>query len=401
MNDTARTPTRVLDFKEFEKAFNAERRSNAQERQFVEGTLSPTMIERALRQKTGVEVPGEKGGKGFYTVAELQAFRRMIQRVQGATGGRGSRGIPVKQLFSLADDKDVQRANQQISYARLYQVRGGLLKFAVKASGESNFDGHYQVRVRLEEWDSGLVSGKRWENAARQAAQGRISIDCQCGRHQYWYRYLAGVGGFAVEPPSEKDFPKIRNPSLDGAACKHVIKAVQTLQSPTVQRVLAQEMERQADAVGYNKTASKYLSQADHDTLKRARVRQTDKAGAAKAYKDYLESVKGLKKSVKKEQKKMETEAENKVLRAKNRLIAQRLKQQEQETQRIAQEAMVARLSAALSKAKMDTIMKAATSGSDPMQAASRATQGFVATYAAESGMAEADVQKIIQENNL
>ena len=398
---TAKLPTRVLDFKEFEKAFNARRRENTQERQFAEATLSPAMIERAIRKRTGVELPDEKQGKGYYTLQELEAFRRMIQRVQKDTGGRGTRGVLVKQLLAMSTKTDIDRANEQIRYSRLYQVRGGTLKFAVPASGESGFDGHYQVRVRLEDWDAALVSGKAWPNAAKQAATGRISIDCQCGRHQYWYRYLAGVGGFAVEPPSEKDFPKIRNPSLEGAACKHVIKTVQTLQSPTVQRVLAEELQRQADAVGYGKVTSKYLTQADHDKLKRARVRATDQQNAVKAYKDYLNSVKGLKHAVKKERKKVDAEAEAKILRAKNKLANQRLKQQEEANKRLQAEAMVAKIAAELNKAKMDAVMKAAMSGGDPMQAATRATGDFVTRYASDNGMAPGDVQKIIEDNKL
>lgn len=401
MAEQAQLPTRVMDFREFEKAFNATRKANTQERQFAEGTLSPAMIERALRKGTGLQVPGEKSGKGFYSNDELRAFRKMIQRVQNETGGKGSRGALAKQIIAMSTANDVQRANQQIKYARMYQIRGGMLKFAVPASGESGFDGHYQVRLRLEGWDAALVSGKVWKNAAKDAVNGRVSIDCQCGRHQYWYRYLAGVGGFAVEPPSEKDFPKIRNPSLEGAACKHVIKAIQTLQSPTVQNVLAGELERQADAVGYNKTTSKYLTQADHDKLKRARVKQADQQSAAQAYKDYLNSVKGLKKAVDKERKKMDAESEAKVLRAKNRLVEQRLKQAREEQQKAANEAMISRLSAALNKAKMDAVMKAAMSGSDPMQAANRATGDFVKVYATENNMAEADVQKLIEDNKL
>lgn len=401
MASTAKTPTRILDFKEFEQAFNAERRANTQERQFAEGTLSPAMIERALRRREGIEVPGEKQGKGFYSVQELQAFRKMMQRIERETGGQRTRGALVKQILAMSTVDDVQRSNEQIRYARLYQVRGGLLKFAVPASGESGFDGHYQVRIRLEDWDGALASGKTWPNAAKQAANGRVSIDCQCGRHQYWFRYLAGVGGFAVTPPQEKDFPKIRNPSLEGAACKHVIKTLQTLQSPTTQRVLADELERQADAVGYNKVTSKYLTQADHDKLKKARVRKADKQGAVQAYKDYLNSVKGLKSTAKKAQKKMDAEAEAKVLRAKNKLANQRLKQQQEQNKRLATEAMINKIAAELNKARMDAVMKAAMAGGDPQQAAGRATGEFVKSYAEQNNLPPADVQKIIEDNKL
>lgn len=404
MAEVAKLPTRILDFKEFEQSFNATRKENTQARQFVEGTLSPAMIERALRKGTGIEVTGEKQGKGFYSFEELQAFRKMIKKLQGETGGMATRGVAVRQLLSMSDKKDIERANTEIKYSRMYQVRGSMLKFIVPSSGNSNYDGFYQVRVRLEGWDAALVSGKRWEKAAADATMGRVSIDCQCGRHQYWYRYLAGVAGYALTPPTEKDFPKIRNPNLSGAACKHVIKTLQTLQSPTVRRVIAQDLERQADAVGYANTSARYLTTKDHETLNKARVRKTDKESAVKAYKDYLNSVKGLKKAVateKKRRNKVEVETENKLLRAKQKLADKKLKTQQDANAKLTVEANINKMSAMLNKARMDAVMKAATSGGDPQQAAGRATNDFAASYAKDSGMEVSAVNKIIEENQL
>ena len=405
MVDMTKLPTRVMEFKEFEAAFNATRKLNIAARRQAEGTLSPAMIERALRNKSGVAVPGEKQGEGYYSNEELQVFRRLIKRIQDETGGQETRGAYAKQILGLSRDIDVERANTQIPYARLYRVRGGTLSFSVKASGLSGFDGYYKVRVRLEGWDSALVSGQRWPIAAKKAAQGRISFDCQCGRHQFWYRYLAGIGGFAIEPPSEKDFPKIRNPTLDGAACKHVIKTIQTLQSPTVQSVLADELKRQAGSVGYNKVTTKYLNQADHEKLSRARVRKTNKASAAAEYRDYLESTKGLKKAAitaqKRTKKQVDLEQEAKILKAKNQLANQRLKQKEEENQRLANEALVSKLSAELNRYKMEAVMAAAMSGRDPMKAATQALADFPSIYAGKNNMQPNEIKKIIEDNNL
>lgn len=404
MAEKAKIPTRILDFKEFEKSFNATRKENKQARQFVEGTLSPTMIERALRKGTGIEVPGEKQGKGFYSNAELQAFRKMIKRLQGETGGIAARGAPVRQILGMSARKDIERANSEIKYARMYQMRGGLLKFMVPSSGEGGRSGFYQVRIRLEQWDASLVSGKRWEKAAQDATTGRVSIDCQCGRHQYWYRYLAGAAGFALAPPTEKDYPKIRNPDLTGAACKHVIKALQTMQSPTVRNIVANELERQADSVGYSNASARFLTKKDHETLNKARVKKTDEASVVKAYKDYLASVKGLKKAVtdsKKRRTKVEVETENKRLRAQQKLAEKRLKTERESKEKLAVEANINKMSAMLNKARMEAVMKAATGGSDPQQAASRATSDFAASYAKANNIDVSDVNKIIEENQL
>ncbi|MCV5390784.1 phage tail protein, partial [Escherichia coli] len=82
------------------------------------------------------------------------------------------------------------------------------------------------------------------------ACAGRISFDCDCGRHQYWYRYLATMGNYCIAPPKEFAFPKIRNPELSGVACKHVLKAATMLQSLAWQRILANQMKQQARRVG-------------------------------------------------------------------------------------------------------------------------------------------------------
>lgn len=397
---TDKAPTRIMDFKEFEKAFNAHRKGdNRMERERATGTLNPSAIEKGIRSGKGVKVD-EKQGTGEYSPEELRAFRKMIQKVQ-KDYDTGRRGAPPKQLIASTNAADVKRANEQIRYSRLYQIRGNLLKFQVPASGENGYDGSYQVRVRLEAWDAALVSGKKWPRAAKDAANGRVSIDCQCGRHQFWYRYLAGVGGYAVTPPQEKDFPKVRNPSLSGSVCKHVIKTLQTLASPTVQGVLAGELERQSDAAGFGDVGSRFLNAAEHEKLKRARPRQADQKSAAAAYRDYLKSQKGMKRATSKAKKKMSTEAENKKLKAKDKARQAQLKKERQQREALQREADVSRLSAALNKARMDAVMKAATSGSDPQAANARATEAFAETWAKDNGTTADAVRSTIEENGL
>lgn len=400
-NTGDQAPGKVMEFRDFERAFNTFRRQdNRIERQAAKGTLSPAAIERGIRSGLGAQVD-EKQGSGQYSADELKAFRKMMQKAQKEFEGRGANGVPVKQLIAKTTPQDVKRANQQIRYARLYQTRGDLLKFQVPASGENGYHGSYQVRIRLEGWDAMLVSGKPWKTAAKEAANGLVSIDCQCGRHQFWYRYLAGVGGYAVTPPQEKDFPKIRNPSLKGACCKHVVRVLQTLQSPTVQSVLAGEMERQADAAGYGKVGSRYLTQAEHEKLKRARPRQADQKSAAAAYRDYLKSAKGMKKATETARKKMDAEAENRTLKAKDRVRQQQLRKAKEEAARLQKEASLAQLSAALNKARMDAVMKAATSGSDPQAANSRATQTFAESWASSNSTTPEAVMATIEDNGL
>jgi hypothetical protein len=125
------------------------------------------------------------------------------------------------------------------------------LLFRVRAGDDSEY-AYHQVKVRLEDWEHEVRAGQgnAYLPAATNAARGRISFDCDCGRHQYWYRYLATIGGFALDP-KEFAFPKIRNPKLQGCCCKHVIKTLAVLQTPFVQSRIALEMKDQAQKKGW------------------------------------------------------------------------------------------------------------------------------------------------------
>jgi len=394
---TERAPTRVMDFKEFERAFNVARQANNKTREQAVGVLSPAAIERGIRTGKGAALT-EGGKASFYSPEKLKLLRNMMQKVQREFGGAKSAGAPVNQLIAMSTKVDIERANSEIRNSRLYQVRGNMLKFAVKSSGKSGFDGHYQVRIRLDQWDEALISGRKWPNAAKLAAQGRASIDCNCGRHQYWFRYLAGVGGFAVTPPQEKDFPKIRNPSLEGACCKHVLKVLQSLKTPTVQRVLAGELERQAGAAGFGNVKSRFLNSEEQKQLKKGRSREIKQDTAAKAYRDYLKAARGMKRKVDSLTKEQQ---EIKVLRAKDKARQAQVKKAQKEAETLRQQANISNMAASLNKARADAVMKAAMSGSDPMQANTRATSDFISKYSAENNLNARDVEALIKDNNL
>lgn len=97
--------------------------------------------------------------------------------------------------------------------------------------------------------------------------QGAVRFDCDCGRHRFWYRYIASVGSFAYGK-AETGFPKIRNPNLKGLACKHVI---------FVMRMLTQSQSM----TGFMKN---YLSEFRENPLQRKKTlsnKQADKIAAA------------------------------------------------------------------------------------------------------------------------
>lgn len=187
--------------------------------------------------------------------------------------------MPLAQLENASREADRQRS-QEVKSALLYKVSGNMLFFQV----QGNINPHYLVRVRLEDWERHLHNP--YLNpliAAKEAATGRISFDCACGRHQYWYRYLTQIGGFAINPPKEQDFPKIRNPGLTGCCCKHVLKVLRVLKTNAIQAVLSRELERQSASVGFADPRARLLNQQELKQVSRARgiTGQTPESRAA------------------------------------------------------------------------------------------------------------------------
>lgn len=193
---------------------------------------------------------GKKGLQIKYTLTDLNKMAKAAKRVEDKFETQ-SAGVSVIQLLAASDKMDIARAQYEIRTATLYKIHGNMLYFRVSASDQSKFT-HHQVKIRLDEWDKEVrgLENQSYQQSAAKAAMGRVSIQCDCGRHRYWYRYLATIGGFGLDP-EEHVFPKIRNPGLKGCCCKHVIKTLATLRMGVVHNKVAQEMEAQGKKKGF------------------------------------------------------------------------------------------------------------------------------------------------------
>ena len=270
------------------RAFNAQARRDAREnaemRRGGVGLMTPRLLREHIRSGQDLVLAyGRRGDTVTYTPADLMHFKRMIERTQAARNS-AVRGIPYAMLWSASDGKDKKRS-RSVRSATLYRIEGDTMCFRVSGNSRP----FYLVRIRMDEW-KGLMKAAdgTWEQSARKALFGRLSIDCACGRHQFWYRYLAGIGNYAVAPPDEHDFPKIRNPRLKGCCCKHVLKCLQVMKGAGILRILAREMERQADTVGYGDTVRAHmLTVEDIRAARRAKGAKTPPKEAARALADF------------------------------------------------------------------------------------------------------------------
>lgn len=198
------------------------------------------------------------------TAADLAAFRANIGTAIAAVQSVG--GITPQQVLNLAKGRplnyngldilstgiksDVDKARREITSAVLVSAVGGDLRFITPSGGESRATRHI-VLVRLHEWRNALAAVAQatdknesiYRTAADAMRKGKLSFECDCERHRYYFRYLATIGGFNAGRP-ETGYPKIRNPGLKGVACKHVIRVMtELLHSPAVLRFLIKHLK--------------------------------------------------------------------------------------------------------------------------------------------------------------
>ena len=200
-------------------------------------------------------------------------------------------GMPYAQMLRASAPKDKERA-KDVKPATFFGRKGNILFFQVQGKSKP----HYRVRIRLEGWRDATTNPKNMTVPAlvmaKQLLAGRISIDCQCGRHQFWYRYLACIGNYAIEPPAERDYPKIRNPTLTGCCCKHVLRVLNDFKGTRVQFLVAKQVENARKNPGTVGTQPMRILGLKDLSVARAKRMSRDAKAAFDQYKREAEKIK-------------------------------------------------------------------------------------------------------------
>lgn len=163
------------------------------------------------------------------TRQDLQRFQRKVQDLQqDLTANKIVGGITPSAIISRSRAIDIRRAEQEIHTVQAVKFdKNGVMTFRTNASKKHGAT-HHVVQVQFLNFQAALNAGKLTNAFLDEYLKSAVKFDCDCGRHRYWYRYVATVGGFAHGKP-ETAFPKIRNPELTGLACKHVVRVMHTL----------------------------------------------------------------------------------------------------------------------------------------------------------------------------
>lgn len=170
------------------------------------------------------------GEKREITTEDLAVFRQNAQ----IAGRNFIGGITARQVIDLSLSIDRERARKEISWAvpsyAQKNVKGNLfVRFVTDASQKYDATRHH-VTVEFLGYQTAIISGAHEPlRASRLMAKQQIKFDCDCGRHTFWYRYISTIGNFN-SGRQETGYPKIRNPHLNGVACKHVLRVMAELE---------------------------------------------------------------------------------------------------------------------------------------------------------------------------
>lgn len=321
--------TEGLGPKAFNQVFRQIKREQIQKRKKANRTLTPSI----LRNKKAEDIlalgrRGKKEGATYFTSEDLKNFENLRGTLKEVFRSK-EKGITYHQLIAAAASIDVLRANNKskdnlgITAATFIGISHNIARVSVKASAASKH-GHHRVKIRFEDWQDAIEALEDTPESelkiAKQLCAGNISFDCDCGRHQYWYRYIATAGNFAITPPAEYAYPKIRNPRLQGVACKHVIHALRRFQSGSWQKLVGKYLQKSAKSVSFGEGRKRtyHFSAEEIKEANKNRASQTDQTRIKKEYEAYKNRQAAL------TRKMANTESRKKISQQRKQLLRQR-----------------------------------------------------------------------------
>lgn len=191
-------------------------------------------VERTFKTTLGGELR-------YMTASDLVAFKENIKTLADHYTG----GITAKKIIALSSPIDIERCNKEILSVAPHSMKNGVVHLITNASGKYKERTH-NVMVQLLDYNSMALSPD--EPTALQIKSrislGNLKFECDCGKHNFWFRYMASIGGYGYGR-QEEGYPKIRNPRLMGLACKHVLRVMHFIQMPLFQNYIKTTMRKE------------------------------------------------------------------------------------------------------------------------------------------------------------
>jgi hypothetical protein len=213
------------------------------------------------------------------TYDDLKQFQYNVAQVRRDAAKRKMLGgIRAKQVIDKSWSDDRKRAQAQIHLANPTHYKamtegGGqstslVVHFITNSGPESEYT-HHNVNVQFLDFGAIVASPAPAKKMAKQMTEGRLKFECSCNRFKFWLRYL-NTQLETVYGRTEAHFPKIRNPTLGGIACKHALRVMQTIQSsPTFNTYAANVIQKFRDDIGHTAHVERIADQRKFETERR------------------------------------------------------------------------------------------------------------------------------------
>lgn len=230
----------------------------------VAGKLSPA---RMLTTTLGGQVRP-------ITAADLAEFRKSV----AALGDKARAGITAQEALGLSRPADIARAKEEIRFSLPSRLQAGKVHLVTNSGPLSKVTRHH-VNIEFASYAAALARpGTPAQAAQWLVKEGAMRFECDCEHFRYFLRFVATAGGW-VAGRAEHGLPKLKNPHLDGALCKHLGRVMTDVQSSIgLRQRIAQMIE--ADRVRIDKPNSKakpkaiFVSQADAERMLPKNVRR-------------------------------------------------------------------------------------------------------------------------------
>lgn len=224
----------------------------------VAGRLSPA---RLLTTTLGGQVRP-------ITPGDLREFKKAV----AVLGDKARQGLTAKEALGLSRAVDIERAKAEIRYSLPVRLMAGKVHLVTDSGPRSKVSRHH-VNIEFVQYAAALAR----PGTSTQAAQwllkdGALRFECDCDHFRYFLRFIATAGSWlpsASRP--EHGFPKLTNPTLDGACCKHLTRAMTDLQySVGLRQRVAQMIDAdraRIDKPGKAKPKAFIVSQRDAEAM--------------------------------------------------------------------------------------------------------------------------------------
>lgn len=206
------------------------------------------------------------------TAKDLVKFKASVAEL----GDKARQGLTAIEALSLSRPADIERAKREIGYSMPVRLQAGTIHFVTDSGPQSKVSRHH-VGVRFEQYSTAIARpGTPTQAAQWLAKESALRFECDCQHFRYFLRFVATAGGWVLNRP-EHGLPKLTNPTLDGACCKHLARVMTDLQSSVgLRQRIAQMLEAdraRIDRPGKAKPKLISVSQSEAEAMlpKRAR----------------------------------------------------------------------------------------------------------------------------------